>query len=147
MIRHAMMDDLGAILEMGEEFFKSHPISTTGMPYDYDSTTMYLMDTMEHGMLMVVEKDGDVVGFIGVGISEMPYNTDYKVAQERFFYVHPEHRGIGTKLLKEAEEELKAEGVDIISMVSLQAPGVEKVDAFYRGKGYTPVEHTYAKVL
>jgi GNAT superfamily N-acetyltransferase len=62
---------------------------------------------------------------------------------EVFWWVEPEHRGEGVKLLREAEKRAKHAGAQTMQMI---AP-TDKVAGLYQRFGYEFVEAAYQKSL
>lgn len=145
MIRFVTTDDLAQLVAYGEHFWTLTPYITTGMEYNPDSVTRLLLDLMDNHYLKVVEADGKVVGFIGIMIADFPFNTDYQIASEVFFFVDPDHAGLGSGLLAEAEGDLKSAGVSMLAMGELMSS--TDMDNYYTSRGYAMTEQTYAKVL
>jgi GNAT superfamily N-acetyltransferase len=83
-----------------------------------------------------------VVGMIGVIATFHPYSGQ-AVMSEMFWYVTPEHRGQGVRLLRAAE--LWAKSHDIRQSIMISPS--EKVSAFYVRCGYAPVETQFIKNL
>lgn len=146
MIRNITTDDLPQLIAYGEHFWTLTPYITTGMEYNPESVGKLLLDLMDNHYIKVFEKDDKIVGFIGVLIAPFPFNTDYKIASEMFFFVHPDYRGeVGSSLLDKAEEDLKNDGVSMLAMGELTS--ATDMDTYYIGKGYALTEQTYTKVL
>ena len=101
-----------------------------------------LLIEADHGMVWVSECDGAIVGMLGVVGTFHPYSGE-PVMSEMFWYVEPEHRGQGVRLLKIAEDWARANGIADSIMISPS----EKVSNFYEKLGYRLLETQYIKRL
>ena len=145
MIREITNDDLPQLIVYGEHFWTLTPYASTGMEYNPETTGKLLLNMKENHYLRVAEVDGKIIGFLGILIAPILFNSDYTVGQEVFFFVHPEHRdGLGQKLLDQAEEDLKGL-VDILAVGDM-VTSTDMTD-YYKGRGFTLTEQTYSKVL
>lgn len=94
------------------------------------------------GTVFVSERDGAVTGMIGMTIYSHPI-SGLPTATEMFWWVAPEHRGHGLRLLSIATTWAKAAGAVELQMI---APTPE-VGRLYARLGYTLVETAYARTL
>lgn len=92
--------------------------------------------------LLVSERDGAIVGMIGF-IIHNHFMSGETVAGEVFWWVEPEHRGDGLRLLKEAEKMARERGAKKMQMI---AP-TEQVGTVYQRLGYDFVESTFQRSL
>ena len=146
MIREITENDVGALVEYGRYFWEQTPFVTTGMEYHEDSIADLLAELHLNHYLRVYELDKEIVGFIGLFVVPFMFNKNYKVSQECFFFVHPEHRGeIGNLLLQQAEEDLKNQGVCMMAMGDLMTS--KDMNEYYTSLGYMHTENSFAKVL
>jgi GNAT superfamily N-acetyltransferase len=97
---------------------------------------------IEGNGLLISERNGVVVGMIGY-IVFPHFISGEIVAGEVFWWVEPEHRGEGPKLLREAEKRVAAAGAKRMQMI---APN-ERVGKLYERFGYSFVESTYQRTL
>ena len=114
----------------------------------YDPETMlttwdYLLKN-KLGVLITYTKKGKAVGVIG-GIKHPDMTSGIMTATESFWFVDPEHRGIGLFLLKAFEDWAKEEGCKRILMMALLDSLPEKAIRIYQQAGYKPLEVTYIK--
>lgn len=137
MIRFAEISDLDACVEMGVEFTKmagftpgEGKISTT-MTGLIDSDSLIVFGLPAIGMV--------------AGIIYEHFFNNEKVAQELFWWVKPSARGgIGKQLLTAFEDWAIQQGADKVLMISLEK---NDVSGIYEKRGYTPLEHTYERLL
>ena len=63
------------------------------------------------------------------------------------YFIHPEHRGKGVKLLRFYEDLAREQGVKYNSMISIQSCNPERANRVYEAMGYHPSEMTFMKVM
>ncbi|MCY6957736.1 GNAT family N-acetyltransferase [Clostridium brassicae] len=80
----------------------------------------------------IYEKDGNIVGVI-MGNCEQWYEGTQYYIKDFFVDTNIQKQGIGSKLLKHLEEELKTLGVKFIHFWTLKGGETEK---FYKNNGY-----------
>ena|SRR5687767_8247166 len=95
-----------------------------------------------NGMVLVDERGGRAVGMIGVIATIHPHSGD-SVISELFWYVAPERRGLGIKLLLKAEQWGRENSIELSITV---APN-DEVCALYERLGYEKLETQYIKRL
>ena len=143
MIRNATHADISRLVEMGGRFIASSHYSKHFA--DNVLARHVLMGRLieqPDGALFVSEKDGAVVGMIGVWAYQHPCSGD-RVGGEVFWWVEPEARGCGIELLRRAERWADDMGCVCFQMI---APD-DKVARLYRRLGYTKLEETYQRDL
>lgn len=94
------------------------------------------------GVGFVSEREGRTNGMIALLIYAHPY-SGIRTAFEVVWWVDPEARGCGMRLLSAAEKWAKENGAEAMQMV---AP-TEKVGHLYERLGYKPVETSYQRSL
>src|SRR5580698_1547835 len=67
--------------------------------------------------LLVLERDGEAVGMLGF-ILHSHFISGELVAGEVFWWVEPEHRGDGLKLLEETKRRAKIAGAKYLHMIA-----------------------------
>ena len=98
------------------------------------------------GVVFVIVKDGAVVGGIG-GLKGPDLHYPRTIAVETFWFVLPEHRGEGLKLLAEFERWAVEKKCDCVAMIHLSDSHPKVLEKIYKRKGYHLVENHYLKVL
>lgn len=144
MIREATPADIPDLVDMAERFLAESPY---GAVMQADRASMARLGRMliakPHGLMLAAEGDaGAPVGMIGVLATLHPY-SGAPVMSEMFWYVAPEARGAGVRLLRRAEDWGRANGLAAAIMV---APD-ERVGGFLTRIGYRPVETHFIKEL
>lgn len=148
MIRRATQDDLCRIVEMSEAFYPTTKYAVRA-PFDAPSTAVLAQRLIEHGIMLVAEVEGKVVGMVGLVVGPFMFNISVNGAYEIVWWVEPEHQGsrIGYQLLKQVEEEAKQfENVVLIQMASL-ATSPPQVAKLYEKLGYVQSETLFTKVV
>lgn len=70
-----------------------------------------------------------------------------RIFQEIIWYVNPEFRSHGVKLLKIVENVLRERGVGIMIMAVMENSKTDKIKDFYIRLGYRPMEVHYVRKL
>jgi len=142
-IRDATEQDIPRLVAMGERFL-TETVYRGRVPVDPATMarTLALLVATENGTVLVSERDGVVVGMIGLLLFENPISGEL-TAGELFWWVEPEHRGIGVRLLKRAEQWARRAGARKVHMI---APTPE-VGQLYDRLGYGYLEAAYQKAI
>jgi GNAT superfamily N-acetyltransferase len=98
------------------------------------------------GTVFFEEKEGKPTGMIG-GVAHPDINSGEITATEFFWYVDPEYKGSGLKLLRQFEEWARIMGCVNIVMVHLENNMPEKLKNIYLKKGFRHIESHYSKRL
>lgn len=94
------------------------------------------------GWLLVSDRGGRLVGMLGY-IVYPHFLSGELVAGEVFWWVEPEHRGEGVKLLRAAEDRARTSGAKHLQMI---APN-DRVAGLYKRLEYSFVEAAYQRAL
>ena len=143
MIRPALSDDIPRLVAMGERFLTETvyrgrvPVNPAAM-----ARTVTMLLHSDAGVVFVSEQDGVVVGMIGLLLYEHPI-TGEVTASELFWWVEPEYRGHGVRLLKRGEQWARASGAQQVHMIAL-TPAVGQL---YERLGYGYLEANYHKAI
>ena len=101
-----------------------------------------MLISQDHGLVLVADVDGDVVGMIGMMI--YPHHLSGEpTAGEICWWVDPPYRGCGKQLLLAAEAWALVRGAKIVQMM---APTPE-VGQIYQKCGYFSAETTWVRRL
>ena len=144
MIRLATKDDYPAIEVGAKEFWADAPFD---VPYKDGSAIFYMDIALSHGLLMVAECDGKIVGFAAGATAPLMGNDDYLVGSELAWWVAPEHRGgrLGIQLLKAIEAAAKDIGCDFWNMIYMESCMPKTIEKMYLKMGYELKETAYGK--
>lgn len=154
MIRPAVPQDIFRLADMGQAFFKEAGFADKlpggeRLTFDLESfgrTVAALIDN--GGVLLVAEKDGEVVGMAAAGAAPAWWNRNVLTAQELFWYVEPAHRkGIGAKLMEALEAAVIDLGVTLFSMSAEEGLRSQALGRLFRQRGYFPTEMLFWKRL
>ena len=146
MIRLGTGKDIPDILPMIRDFWSM-------MDYDVDFEPSYsdylLKMSVDHGLLIVLEIDSRLEGFLCLIKSPLIFNSNYFMASELGFWVNPVHRkGIhAVKMLKKAIEVCEHENVHYMSMTLLEVSDPERVEKLYKRFNFLPTERSYRRVI
>ena len=143
MIRDARFIDIPRLVEMGMQFINESPYSAHIRPHAGAIAELVRnLIGSKSGLVLVYERHQAVLGMIGVVATNHPY-TGAPVMSEMFWYVEPDARGTGHRLLEAAEEWARGQGIEHSVMISPS----EKVSRYYERIGYAPLESQYIKRL
>lgn len=142
-IREATFDDVPRLVELGCEFLKNSRYQGSIAP-NPDAMALLVGALIEqpHGLVLVSEDGGEVTGMIGVIATFHPMSGE-KVMSEMFWYVTPDKRGHGVRLLFAAEKWAKHHGIAKSIMIS----PTKKVSSLYRRLGYSKLEEQFVKAI
>lgn len=141
MIRDAQQSDLKRIVEMGARFRRETSYDKY-LGESRDCMTKLAENLISKRGLLLSERGGRIIGMLGF-IVHTHFISGELIAGEVFWWVEPEHRGEGVKLLAEMKRRGKLAGAKYYQMV---APN-EKVARFYERCGCEFVEATYQGAL
>jgi GNAT superfamily N-acetyltransferase len=143
MIRRADAADLPALQAMALRFLAETRYAEllTPDPTHLQATVAVFLERPD-GVLLVSEDGGAVVGMIALVLYLHPF-TGSRTVMEVVWWVEPEARGAGVRLLRAAETWAREQGAAYLQMV---AP-TDRVGAFYERLGYAKVETSYQLAL
>lgn len=149
MIRHANHRDVPAMVEMGRQF---HCDAGWGDITEFSNedcaATLAKMVGLDDAILLVVEREGNLIGMAGGLASPIYFNHAHKTGQELFFWMEPGSRnGDGRQLLEALEEEAREIGCQSWVMISLDRIRPEATGLLYKRRGYRASEHSWIKRL
>ena len=140
MITDATTDDLEGIYRCAERFFEYADYEGKyGMGLDKASFIKMVVPYIEKGICLLYRKNGRIRG----GIAGMPFpwgfNNAIKLCMELFYWMDPEVRGQGIKLIKAYEDRVRKAGARSI-MIQPETELSRKVGLLYKRRGYRPFE-------
>nr|QBM02657.1 hypothetical protein [uncultured archaeon] len=144
MIRAATLADVPQLVELGVRFMLESGYARH-LSIDRHAQAQLATDLIQaaHGVLLVYERAGKIVGMLGAIATHHPHSGD-SVMSELFWYVAPDARGAGVRLLQEAEHWAISRGITKSLVV---APEGAPVGSLYIRMGYRPLETQYIKDL
>ena len=126
MIRPATQGDLPALVSMGLRFLEASPYASSLQRNPlamHDTAALFVGDTEK--VALVSERDGELTGMILVCV--FPHMlSGQRIASEFCWWVEPDARGSGLKLLQAAEDWAPAHGAEALQMVA-PTPDVERL--------------------
>jgi GNAT superfamily N-acetyltransferase len=141
-IRAAAVEDIPRIVAMGERFM-SNPDYNGKIAINPERLSGFAKRLIGgEGVLLLNEREGQITGMLGMLVYDHPMSGE-KTAVELFWWVNPESRGDGIRLMKRAEQIAIESGAKRMQMV---APN-DKVARVYQKFGYEFVESTYQRTL
>lgn len=144
MVRLTTASDIPDIIPLYYKFFEEGQLSGKPNPMTFREGLKKLMDT---GIVLSLVNEGKVVGTIGAAVYD-DFITGDVSCLEAFWYVDPEHRGVGgLKLFKRLEEEAKFRGAQRLWMMHLLSLNSDKMERYYLKSGYELKEKVYLKEL
>lgn len=141
-IRPATHADIPTLVAMGRQFREqtAYRDLIAEAPEQMANLCRLLIDGA--GAILVLETDGFVVGMIGLHCAPHFFSGE-PVAGEVFWWVDPEHRGGGLRLLKAAEQWAREQGATVLQMIAPDG----RVEQLYERLGYRAIERTYYRKL
>lgn len=141
MIRTAKREDLPRIVEMGQHF-RSEPHYERYLKDDPDCMNRLAIKLIDEQTLLVSEANGRITGMLGF-IVYPHFISGEKTVGEVVWWVEPEHRGQGIRLLIEMENRARVVGAKHLQMI---APNSAVAHVYIR-RGYEFVESTFQRNL
>lgn len=146
-VRAATDADLEAAIAMGARFYETTSYQAIA-DYCPDSARLVGRILIEQGVLLVAERDGRLVGMVGLVVAPFMFNHRVRTAHEVMWWVDPDERegGAGAALLRAIEPACRAKDVRAIQMLHL-ATSPPQAALLYRRLGFVHSESSYMKVL
>jgi len=141
MIRLGREADIPRIVEMGLRFHRESSYRKH-IAENPEQMKKLACNVVAEGICLLIEERGDVCGMICIVL--FPHFISGELtAGEVAWWVDPEHRGSGIKLVREAEKRAKEAGAKRLQMIAPTA----QVGAVYERLDYEFVESAYEKTL
>ena len=146
-VRFADESDIPHMVELGRMFFDS-----TILPFvtEYDDESMAAtMKTLIDGVtgtILVLEKDGEIVGGIGGYTTPAYFNKNATFGQQVFWFVHPDYRSRRSLLLLDTFGAwCKNMGATMIWSGAKQNESYSGMKKVLNRKGYQELETVFVK--
>lgn len=147
-IRQAKQTDYNGISSLVTEFFNE---SVGHFIYKLDPASILrsFKIMVERYIVTIAIKDDVIIGVIAGTIAPCDFNYEVIIATEIIWYVKKEHRNtmVGVKLFKEFETESANRGATHIAMSYMENLHPEKLQIFYKDKGYKKMQTQYIRSL
>lgn len=143
LIRRATADDTVRLIEMGQNFVEGtdYKVLISVKPERLADTIASVLGNPD-GVVLVSGSDATLTGMIAMLAYDHPFSGE-RTAFEIVWWVEPEARGDGIRLLRAAEAWAREQGATAVQMV---APN-DRVGALYQRLGYAPVETSFQRSL
>lgn len=142
-IREATVEDIPALVEMGKRFrAETRYVGIVEENAEQMAETARRLIESPSGVVFVACDASIPIGMIGM-MAYPDHISGARVAGEVFWWMEPEARGHGLRLLRAAEKWAKEQCASSIQMV---APD-ERVEYLYRRLGYSRIETSYGKAV
>lgn len=142
MIRKVLPTDRLGVCELIELFFNEH-LSMRGYEFSFQKALTDFDNYVSNPCIagLVIDNNGSIDGFIGGFVAEKLFLSG-KTLSELMWYVRPEKRREGLRLLQSFEELAKEHGCKDIMMIGLEGT---PVGGIYERMGYVKQESMYSK--
>jgi GNAT superfamily N-acetyltransferase len=137
-------DRVADVMALGVSFFAEGKLPGALDTAVAERNWRMLIESGAGAIFAIRGADGRVVGALGALIYP-DLNDGALVATEAFWYVLPEHRGSGLRLLQTFETWAQARGARRLIMVHLSGLMPDKLETFYQRRGYRAIEKHYLK--
>jgi GNAT superfamily N-acetyltransferase len=144
-IRFCTPEDLPVVADIGKLFFEEGKLPGKLIPDVFVRTWTSFLASGTGGILLL-ENDGLPIGMLGF-LKYPDINDGETVMSETFWYVKPDQRGGGIRLLRKFEETAREQGAKRVMMAHLKSLMPEELAHLYVRRGYQPTETNYLKVL
>lgn len=140
-VRNIQTSDYLGVKRVGNRYAKD---TLLGLLND-SQLDLIIKSCFEDGIVLIAEKDGDIVGVIGGKfVNGLPGG---KMIEEVIWYVEPEHRGIGAVLFDSFLDACKKASCVGLMMVAYNNDSFKFVERFYLRNGFKEIERRYYKEL
>lgn len=145
MIRPATIDDVPRIVDMARRFYDASGYADLFGPMAQESAAGLAIITMESGVMLVAEVDGDVVGMACLHVEPFLFNPERTIASELAWWIEPEHRGgmLAARMLKAINEACEARGA--VPRMATLAGSPPQAEALLNRAGYRLTERYYTR--
>ena len=142
--RLATLADVARIVEMGRRFLGDSSYAHVYLENveQLSALAFRVINSADGDVLLALDATDHIVGMIAM-IAFDHFISGQRAAGEVVYWVEPDARGCGVRLLKAAESWAKAHGAVQMQMVS----PTERVDRLYERLGYQPVERIFQRAL
>ena len=144
-VRRLTIDDVEALLPLASLFWAEGRLPGSFNADTFRATWGRFLD-LGIGHILGLSSGERLVGAPGFLVAPDP-NDGALVAQETFWYVEPESRGSGLRLLRAFEDEALALGVKRVLVAHLKEINGPELKRIYEHRGYRETETTYMKEI
>lgn len=141
MVRLATENDIPRLVEMGRHF-RNETSYAAFLAENPEKMAELGRNLLKVDGLLLAEHAGEIIGMLGFIVHDH-FISGERVGGEIFWWVEPNHRGDGLRLLHEAEKLCKQRGAASMQMIAPTA----QLEHVYQRLRYSYVEATYQKKL
>ncbi len=136
--------DVPRIVEMGQRFAQTPEYEGRAAVNDERIAwlTRQMLNAHHTAIFVGGAEDGPLAGMLAMHLYEHPFSGE-RVAAELVWWVEPEQRGIGVRLLRRAEQWAREHDAAVLEM---GAPS-ERVARFYEAVGFHATDRMYQRRL
>lgn len=146
MIRPLQPDEVHLCVEGGKNFFDEGKIPGGFVPVEFCQKWTKLLAAGHSVILGSFNEAGDITGALGAVLC--PSLTSGKLmAVESFWFVIPQYRGHGIRLLDAFEKWGESRGATMLCMIHLSNLQPDALKSLYERRGYREIEVNYLKEL
>jgi GNAT superfamily N-acetyltransferase len=145
-IRNATEADVDTIVKMARHFIAFAPHAAVA-EYTDEDLAHAARSCMQHGLLIVAEQDGEIIGMLLGIVSGLWFAPRTLWASELAWWVEPAARGgtAGIRLVTAFQDWAREKGAKVVAMSSLHLDHDSRVGNVLERMGFSPSEHTYIK--
>lgn len=146
MVRNGNTGDLDAVVRMAEEFWRH---TRYDVPFDPVHVRVMAALALDHGLLAILELDGQIEGFTAGVKGPLLGNASVLSGSEIAWWVNPDARKgrNGIALMQHIEKMARDQGVRYWNMIVMESCMPEVGAAIYERLGYEKSETSYTRVL
>ena len=145
MIRLLTVYDLPLASQMGPKFYVEGKVPGEFIPEVFVASWTTLIER-GLGFIVGLFKESKLCGCLGAAVTKC-LNSGQLIANEQFWFVLPEARGDGLRMVPAYEDEAMKRGAKRCSMALIKNLQPEALGAYYKRRGYVAFEIAYAKEL
>lgn len=145
MIRLLTVYDLPLASQMGPKFYAEGKVPGEFIPEVFVASWTTLIDR-GLGFIVGLFEESKLCGCLGAAVTKC-LNSGKLIASEMFWFVLPEARGGGLRMLQAYEDEAKRRGAVRCSMALIKGLQPEALGKLYERRGYRAFEIAYSKEL
>lgn len=144
MIREARIDEVRKVTEFMKQFEQHTGFVKVDVEHATKQYERFIANKI--GAVIILEDDNTGELYGGMGVIALPdIHCGIMTAVETFWFVSPEHRGQGLKLLKAFEDWSKEKNCKRLALIHLADSYPEILEKVYKRKKYQLVEKHYLR--
>ena len=143
------MQDIDQLVYLLYRFYTYSGVAEKGLGYNVKSSRDFISSLInaDYGVLLVSDENGILTGTIGGMLVPWMGDSSQYILLESWWWVNPESRGTGGRLIKSFEKEGREKGAKFLIMMTLDSDKEKSLETFYQRFGMQHLEHHYMKEL